>query len=131
MREYSLSQCRVLTVMEKGRLVCRAPELARQEFAVARKEARRAGPLVHVSRFGLAVVRAPSAGHSHRRLEDRKRRHIGARHLVDETVAVRIGANAEPFGRLNPVMMIECVVRKLPDRDDVTSLMKGSDYQTR
>src|ERR687887_515074 len=57
--------------------------------------------------------------------------HVGARHLVFDAVFVGIRVLAKSFGRLNAVVVVEGVVRELPDRDDVSSLMERPHDQAR
>ena len=77
------------------------------------------------------IARDHAAGHLERCLPDRHRRHVGARQLVGEAVAVGIGIASEPLGRLDAVMLVVRRVRELAQRDDVARLMPGPDDERR
>ena len=61
----------------------------------------------------IAIVRDHAPRHGQHRLEHRRGRDVGARHLVHHAVAVGIGVAPEPFGRLDAVMMVERRVGEL------------------
>ena len=81
----------------------------------------------HHRLFDDGIARNDTARHRKRRLPHGNRRHVSARHLVHETVAVQIGVAPEPLGRLNPVMVVVGVVAELAKGDDVAGLMPGAD----
>src|SRR5690242_2216644 len=66
-----------------------------------------------------------------RGLKQCHRRDVRASQFVYEAVAVGIYSDSEAFLRLNPVVVVECIVGELPERDHVSGLVPRTDDQAR
>src|SRR3989442_9035292 len=106
---------------QRGYMASRAANICKQE---------RAG-------FGGAPLPAVlwdyTAWSSKLRLKDRDRRDVAHAQFIDNAIAVRVQycwkQEREAFRGLHPVVMIHCVVRKFPQRNDGAFLVEWPDNQ--
>src|SRR6516164_6699079 len=80
------------------------------------------GPIFNGS-ADVWVARNHSTGYGQSNLEDGGSRYIGPSQFIHESVAVRVRAVSETFFGLDSVMVVECIVSELADRDNVAGLM--------
>src|SRR5437899_10340256 len=76
------------------------------------------------------VIINHAAGNGHRGLKYCGCGDVSSSEFVHETITVGINADPETLLRLHAVMVIECVIRKMSQRNNITRLVEWPDNQT-